>query len=129
MDGTCLEVEVVVAQGETAPDFSFFEDIKQNPEVRNSLKPYPLQHVYPLPSVLLFPLFPNPHTVHLFSSISPQIVSLLMNLNPAVIRVFSAVKKLTSSWGKYGASYSLWAPQKPEVDKRTLAKAPPAGRW
>jgi hypothetical protein len=32
MDGTCQEVEVAVGPGERAPDFSFFEDIKQNPE-------------------------------------------------------------------------------------------------
>ena len=55
-----------------------------------------------------------------------QIVALLMNLNPAVIRVFNAVKKLTTSWSKYGSSYGLWATRKPDADKRLLEKAAPA---
>ena len=34
MDGTCIEVDVALAAGEHVPDFSYFEDIKQNPQVR-----------------------------------------------------------------------------------------------
>jgi dynein heavy chain len=86
MDGTCLEASVAVPVGEAAPDFSYFEDIRQNPEV----------------------------------------VALLMSLNPAVIKVFNAVKAATTHWGRYGSSYGLWAARKPEAEKRMLEKAPPA---
>ena len=33
MDGTCKPVDVIVAPGDHAPDFTFFEDIKHNPQV------------------------------------------------------------------------------------------------
>jgi dynein heavy chain, axonemal len=86
MDGTCLEVEVQVPPGEQRPDFSYFEDVKQNPEV----------------------------------------VAMLMTLNPAVIRMMNNVKRFTGNWSKYGAAYHLWAPRKPEAEKKLVEKAPPA---
>ena len=87
LDGTCLEAEVApVAASEEPPDFSFFPDLRQNPEV----------------------------------------VAMLVALNPVVIQVFENVKRFTSGWGKYGAAYGIWAPKKPDADKKLLERAPSA---
>ncbi|RYY38146.1 hypothetical protein EON62_00630, partial [archaeon] len=86
MDGTCIEVDVSVPQGESPPDFSFFEDIRQNQEI----------------------------------------VSMLMALHPSVVKVLSNVRRFTTSWSKYGSAYGLWAPRKPEAERRLVEKAPSA---
>jgi dynein heavy chain len=86
MDGTCMEVEVQVPQGEAPPDFSFVEDIRQNHEI----------------------------------------VGMLMALHPSVLKVLSHARRFTLNWSKYGSSYGLWAPRKPEAEKRLIEKAPTA---
>lgn len=47
-------------------------------------------------------------------------------LSRAVIKVLTSVKRFTTNWSRYGATYSLWAPRKPEAERKLIERAPSA---
>lgn len=109
MDGTCLECDVDVPQGATPPDLSFLEDIMQNPEVINL-------------TVGLNPAGARRPRVD--SSALPA--ATCAPPRAAVIKVLTSVKRFTTNWSRYGVSYGLWAPRKPEAERKLIERAPSA---
>lgn len=49
-----------------------------------------------------------------------------MALQPAVLKVIEHGRRSAQTWSTYGSSYGLWAPRKPDADKRLIERAPSA---
>ena len=56
--------------------------------------------------------------------ISLQVVSMLMALNPSVVRVFTAAKKVAGRWASFGADVGLWDPRRTDATQRLVDRAP-----
>jgi hypothetical protein len=50
----------------------------------------------------------------------------MLSSSLAVIKVLNNVKRFTTNWSRYGSSYGLWAPRKPEAERKLVERAPSA---
>jgi hypothetical protein len=65
---------------------------------------------------------------------NPEIVNILVALNPAVIKVFTNVRRFLTNWGRYGMGYGLWTQRRnfgsaDDREKRLVEKAPSAAHF